>query len=332
MSSPAFHRLALVATVLALCVLVLGAYVRLSHAGLGCPDWPGCYGLLSVPQTETAIAQASEAYPERPVNAAKAWKEMIHRYFAGTLGLLVLGLAVLAWRHRDLSGQPVALPGFLLVLVIFQALLGMWTVTLLLKPAVVTSHLLGGMATLALLLWLTLRTGTSLRASHVGAVGNLRPLALVALVVAVAQIALGGWTSANYAALACYDFPTCQGQWWPPTDFGEAFTLWRQLGVDYEGGLLGTDARVTIHLTHRLGALVTVLVVGLLAVRMMLNGQDGLTRNLGILVAGVLLAQVGLGIANVVLSLPLPVATAHNAVGALLLLTLVLVNHALRPS
>ena len=211
-----FSKISFIAACLALFVVVLGAYVRLSDAGLGCPDWPGCYGTLTVPQSESAIAHAETAYPDQPVEANKAWKEMIHRYFAGTLGLLVLAIFVLGWRARKEIKVSPWLPTFLLILIVFQAALGMWTVTLLLKPVVVTAHLLGGMATLGLLTWLAHR--------HLGIVStgfshadNLRFWARWALVILFLQIFLGGWTSTNYAALACTDFPTCHGVWMPST-------------------------------------------------------------------------------------------------------------------
>ncbi|HCK81479.1 MAG TPA: COX15/CtaA family protein [Candidatus Competibacter sp.] len=326
-----FHRLAWVALALTFVVVVLGAYVRLSDAGLGCPDWPGCYGQLDVPDEAQQIARANEAYPHRPVEPAKAWKEMVHRYFAGALGVLVLALAVLAWRSRSAVRQPLALPLFLVVLIVFQALLGMWTVTWQLKPVVVMAHLLGGLATLGLLAWLVLRQGgyglEAVAADH----GALCNYALLGLVLLVAQIALGGWTSANYAALACPDFPTCQSRWWPPTDFKEAFTLWRGLGVSYEGGVLANEARVTIHLMHRLGALAVFLYLGWLSWRLMAAGHSRALRFGGLVVAALLAGQLALGIANVLLRLPLPVAVAHNGGAALLLLALVALNHLVRP-
>lgn len=328
-----FHRFAVAASVVAFCLVVLGAYVRLSHAGLGCPDWPGCYGQLTVPQTVDEVAVANQAYPQRPVHEGKAWKEMIHRYLAGVLGLMVLVLAVLAWRRRRFDPrQSVVLPTALLTLVVLQALLGMWTVTLLLKPVVVMAHLLGGMLTLALLFWLALRTGGGSESVAAAWPRPYRAFALVALGVVTVQIALGGWTSANYAALACYDFPTCQGSWWPDADFGDAFVLWRGVGVDYEGGVLDSEARVAIHLSHRIGALLSFLIVGALAVALARSAGDGFVRSLGWLLGAVLLLQVALGIGNVLWSLPLTVATAHTAGGALLLLILVRVNHALRTS
>lgn len=323
MTNPLFRRLVLVAAVLALGVVVLGAYVRLSDAGLGCPDWPGCYGHVGVPETETAVQRANQAFPERPVEAHKAWKEMVHRYFAGTLGLLILAATVVAWQRGVQRGLTTGVA----VLVVFQALLGMWTVTLLLKPAVVSAHLLGGMATLALLWLLVLRTHDWFGGLSNG-VRALRPWAVLGLGVLVVQIALGGWTSANYAALACTDFPTCHGSWVPQMDMADAFVLWRGLGINYEYGVLDHPARVAIHFVHRVGALVTFLVLGTLALVLIGRGV-GRLRTLGGVLGGLLLVQVGLGIANVVLSLPLHVAVSHNAVAALLLLTMVTLNHAL---
>lgn len=323
-----FARLGLIATALALCVVVLGAFVRLSDAGLGCPDWPGCYGHLGVPKTEQEVLTANELYPERPVEAHKAWKEMIHRYFAGILGLLVFTLAFIAWRNRRDPQQALKLPLFLSVLIIFQALLGMWTVTIKLKPVIVMLHLMGGMATLSLLWWISLRHMNLFARLRAGVqTDKLKKLALIGLLIVVAQIMLGGWTSANYAALHCTDFPTCQGQWWPQTDYGEAFTFWHGIGPNYEGGVMSNTARVTVHFTHRLGALVTFLYLGALGLMLLLGRFGKNLQPVGLTLLAVLLLQVSLGIANVLLSLPLGVAVAHNGMGALLLLTLVTLNH-----
>ncbi len=332
MNNPWFGRIGLIAGCLALVVVVLGAFVRLSDAGLGCPDWPGCYGHVVVPESAAHVKQANEAYPGRPVEQAKAWKEMIHRYFAGTLGLLILAMAILAVRHRRDPGQQVALPVFLVALVAFQAALGMWTVTLLLKPLVVTGHLIMGMATLALVWWVTLR--------HRGARGEvleprlmrLRPWAVLGVVILAVQIFLGGWTSTNYAALACTEFPTCiNGQWWPHMDFSQAFVLWRGLGINYEYGVLDSPARAAIHMVHRIGALVTFIYLAYLGLRAVAAGAGTVVRTTGAVLLLLLLTQVTLGISNVVFSLPLPVAVAHNGVAALLLISLVVLNHQLRP-
>lgn len=332
MGSLRFFRLCLTASALTLVVILLGAWVRLEDAGLGCPDWPGCYGMLvGVPNTEEAVAAANEAYPERPVHQGKAWKEMIHRYVAGVLGLLVLALAIVAVRRRGQPGQPVALPVALGVLIVAQAVLGMWTVTWQLKPLVVTLHLLGGMTTLALLWWLTLRTGPLLAplAGEPGA--RLRPLVLAVLAVVVGQILLGGWVSTNYAALACTDFPRCQGQWWPEANFRDAFTLWQGLGVDYEFGVLDHPARVAVQLVHRVGAVVTALAVAALAVAVWLGTSTRAPRAVAGVMVAALVVQWLLGITNVLAGLPLTVAVAHNGGAALLLLSVLTLYHTLRP-
>lgn len=327
-----FLRIALLASALALVVVVLGAFVRLSDAGLGCPDWPGCYGHMDIPKTHHELQQANIAYPDRPVEAAKAWKEMIHRYFAGTLGLLVFIMAILAFRNRRSDKQQVVVPMFLVGLIIFQALLGMWTVTIKLNPTIVMSHLMGGMATLSLLWWVSLRQGGLFvqRLPDTDAYSRLQRIALIGLLIVVLQIMLGGWTSANYAALHCPDFPTCQGRWLPELDFSEAFTLWHGTEQNFEGGIMDNDARVTIHFIHRLMALVTFVYLGVLAMMLLFNQCYYNLRKFGIALSMVLIAQVILGISNVVFSLPLLVAVGHNAGAALLLLTMVTLNHVIR--
>ena len=313
------YKLAFFTCLLAFCVILVGAYVRLSDAGLGCPDWPGCYGQILAPSDPSEVGNA---YAERPLHTAKAWKEMIHRYLAGSLGLAILLLAAIAWRNRKLGAQPVLLPLLLLVLVVFQAALGMWTVTLLVKPAIVTAHLLGGFATLSLLWLLVLRLKPISVTSTTFPTGRERYLILISLVAVILQITLGGWTSTNYAAFGCSDFPACYAdQWWPRMDFREAFVIWRGLGVNYEFGVLDNDARTAIHMTHRMGALVTLVIVGWLAISL-IRRHSGTLRKLGLILSGVLLLQVSLGITNVLAQLPLPIAVAHNGVAALLLLTL----------
>jgi len=304
------------AFVLAYGVVVLGAYVRLSDAGLGCPDWPGCYGHLVAPE---AAQHAGPAYGNAVIHPAKAWKEMIHRYAAGTLGLLIFLTAFLAWRQPRRVVSPVV-ASLLAVLVIGQALLGMWTVTRLLTPLIVTAHLLGGMTILALLFWLVL--SQLFMINNADTDRGLRSWVILGLAVLAGQIFLGGWTSANYAALICPDFPTCRGgAWLPQANFTEAFTLWHG-NVNYEYGVLDAAGRTAIHMTHRLGALVTALVLALVAARA-LASRTGLIRRVGVALVLALLAQISLGIANVELMLPLPVAVAHNGVAALLLLVMV---------
>jgi cytochrome c oxidase assembly protein subunit 15 len=321
-----YRNLILAALVLALCVVTLGAYVRLSDAGLGCPDWPGCYGKLTPLHAADAINAELAERPNGPVSHAKAWKEMVHRYAAGFLGLLVLGIALLSWRNRrDTVGGP-GLPMLLLGLIVFQALLGMWTVTKLLKPLVVTSHLLGGMATLALLLWLWLRERGHASHAYYARSDHLRGGALLGLILVAAQIALGGWVSTNYSALACTDFPLCQGVWVPPMDFEQGFTLHRELGETASGERLSMAAVTAIHWVHRVMALIVTLYLGWLVFRLLRTpGYAGM----GIAVGSLLTAQVTLGISNVLLSLPLAVAVSHNAVAALLLASMVLLNYRL---
>jgi len=306
--------LSLAAAALAFVVIVVGAYVRLSDAGLGCPDWPLCYG---------------HPVPEPVADAAahgKAWKEMGHRYLAGTLGLLIAALWLLAFSRRKF----LSLSTGLVLLVVFQATLGMWTVTMLLKPAIVTAHLLGGMTILVLLLWLCL---SQLSFDAAPESRELRPYAALALGVLVAQIALGGWVSANYAALACPDLPGCRGEALPKMDFANAFHVFRELGRTGDGELLSLDALVAIHWTHRMFAILAFAAVGLLAIRAF--SIPGL-RGVASLAAVLLLLQLSLGVANVAFSLPLPLAAAHNAGAALLLAALVVLNFfafkALRPS
>lgn len=322
-----YRKLVLAALILTLGVVSLGAYVRLSDAGLGCPDWPGCYGALTPHHAADAINAELEVRPEGPVSHAKAWKEMVHRYFAGTLGLLVLAIAWLAWRgRRETQGGP-GLPLLLLGLIVFQALLGMWTVTQLLKPLVVSAHLLGGMATLSLLLWLWLRERGHASHTYFATVEHLRRAAGAGLVLVVIQIALGGWVSTNYAALACTDFPLCQGGWVPAMDFEHAFTLHRELGETATGELLPMAALTAIHWTHRLMALVLTLYLGWLVVRVLRTpGYAGM----GLVILGLLTLQVSLGISNVLFSLPLAVAVAHNTGAALLLGSLVWLNFNVR--
>lgn len=317
-----FLGLAIAAAGLAFMVVMLGAYVRLSQAGLGCPDWPGCYGHAMVP----TAAQAAATDAARPLEAARAWKEMIHRYFAGTLATLILVLAVAAWLRRRDPGQPLLLPMLLLGLVVCQALLGMWTVTLLLFPPVVMGHLLGGFGTFALLVLLVLQAGRFFRLGG-SATPTMRRLAALGLVVLLCQVALGGWVSSNYAAIACPDFPTCQGKWWPNMDFVSAFS-WHGLGIDYQGGILANPARVAIHMAHRLGALTVFLLLGAAALLCALKGRRPTLRALGILVLVLLCLQVSLGISLVEFGWPLPLADLHNGVAALLLAATVTLNWA----
>lgn len=326
-----FKILTLLALLVTFSVITLGAYVRLSDAGLGCPDWPGCYGKILVPDSLDQAAEDYQGNETHILETDKAWKEMIHRYLASALGLIILIMSILAWRNRGEPEQPIILPVVLVGLVIFQGLLGMWTVTLLLKPLFVTAHLLGGMTTLLLLFWLLLKTRKSKPILSLYRQNKaLFPLAVFALIILYGQIFLGGWTSSNYAALICPDFPTCQRQWWPVMDIKEGFTLWRGLGIDYEFGVLKTGARTAVHMMHRVGALITFLVL-LSLIFIAIKNEMSAIRHSAILVMVLLFAQVSLGIANIKLGLPLHLAVAHNGVAALLLLSLaLLLNNIMR--
>jgi len=313
------HKLAMLAAIVAFCVIVLGAWVRLSHAGLGCPDWPGCYGQLTWPEATHEIDAANQAFPERPYESNKAWREMVHRYLAGTLMLLVFALTWLVWRDPKTGSKLKGLTVAMTLLIIFQALLGMWTVTLKVMPFIVMAHLLGGLLSFSLILWLMLSSRPQNAAVADIKTRKMRSSIVVAIMVLAAQIALGGWTSSNYAALACPDVPMCTGQWWPDANFREGFVLWREVGVDYEGGILDHPSRVAVHLTHRIGAVVTLAVLRLLAFRMFKLPQ---LQTGGRLLMTLVLAQFTLGVLNVALYLPLANAVAHNAGAVLLLATL----------
>jgi cytochrome c oxidase assembly protein subunit 15 len=323
-----FRRVAAMAAVLCAIVVVVGAWVRLTNAGLGCPDWPGCYGHLHPGQAVERAAEISAANPERPFDYQKALNEMLHRYIVGALGLLVLALAALSVMNRRDPAQPRVLPWVIVVLLGLQALLGMWTVTLLLKPLIVTLHLLGGLATLALLWWLALPPE---RRELKAAERPVRRLAIGAMAVVLAQISLGGWTSTNYAAAACADFPTCHGSWWPDMDFDNGFVLWRGLGIDYEGGVLDAPARVAIHYSHRLGAYLTALVVLLLVAGALRRGQTAATRAAATAVLIALGLQVTIGMNLIWQGWPLWLGTAHNAGAALVVLAMVTLLRYLTP-
>jgi heme a synthase len=329
MPRKASFYLAVFAFCIAVVVVVLGAFTRLVHAGLGCPDWPTCYGHYWVPNTADEIHAANQAFAETPVQTEKTWPEQIHRIFASSLGLLMIGLVAMAVRNRRAEGQPLKLPLFMLCFVVLQGLFGRWTVTLLLWPQVVTSHLLGGFTTLSLLWLLVQRLGNFrwfLDASALVAVRKLRWLAVAGLLVVIMQIALGGWTTSNYAALACADLPTCHNEWVPQMDFSAGFNIFQQIGPNYLGGQLDNQARTAIHFSHRIGAIaVTVVLLSLVTSLFITRIRD--VRCIAGVLAATLCLQLALGLSNVLFALPLPVAVAHNAVGAMLLLVLVTLNH-----
>ena len=379
-------KLSLVALLLAGVVVFLGAYTRLVHAGLGCPDWPTCYGHIWIPDSIAEIARANQNYADTPVETDKTWPEQIHRIFASSLGFLLLVLFGVALKHRHpqqavtsvallllalvgatisrifigdsldplllllavvyfanlgrlarteppiAEAVPFKLSALLAGIVVLQGLFGMWTVTLKLWPQVVMAHLLGGFTTLSLT-WLMIQRlggfGWTLSAKLSAACLRLRFIAMLALVLVAMQIALGGWTSANYAALACPDFPLCQQQFFPAVNFSQGFNFFQQIGPNYLGGQLDNEGRTAIHIAHRTGALIVSITLVILALRLwQLRIRQAKNLCYGVLL--LLLVQVILGICNIVFSLPLAIAVAHNAVGALLLMMLVMVNHRLR--
>lgn len=319
-----YRKLVLATTATVFVLVVLGAYVRLSDAGLGCPDWPGCYGNFMPNQSLKDIRAAEAVLPDGPVTLAKAWKEMVHRYLAMLVGAMIAALAFAAWRNRRALQQSPGLATGLAVLVIFQAGLGAWTVTMLLKPAIVTAHLMGGMAIFALLVWLGLRQGVAIANLPAASQfpGALRIFATVGLLVLIVQIALGGWVSTNYAALACVDFPKCAGAWVPAMEFDHAFHIIRPLGVGPDGQFLSMEALRAIHWVHRIGAIITTIVLAGLAWQLYTRAA----RTLAVGLVALLGLQVLVGIGNVIWSLPLPLAVAHNGGAALLLAWIVLVN------
>lgn len=374
--------LSLLAFFVAIVVVVLGAYTRLVDAGLGCPDWPTCYGHFWVPNSDAEIARANEAFQHAPVETHKTWPEQIHRIFASTLGLIILVMFAFAVNARKKNGGswktnvsllvllvigtiariaigdrfdipllllacfyfgwlgwqahnegqslvPFKLVALLAGFVIMQGWFGMWTVTLYLWPQVVTTHLLGGFTTLTLI-WLCYQRFGHFQWRYTEATGQvvdkLWHLVWVFFGLVVLQIALGGWTTSNYAALACPDFPTCHAEWWPHADFVQGFNIFQHVGPNYLGGQLDNHARTAIHLSHRIGALLVLLVGLVLVTRMWLSPATQI-RRFAIGLACVLAVQIGLGITNVVGGLPLAVAVAHNAGGALLLLTVVTLLH-----
>lgn len=316
-----FRWVASFALILALGVVMLGAYTRLTDAGLGCPDWPGCYGKMVLPSASApeAHAKAQDVFPDIPIEALKAWTEMAHRYVAGTLGLLIVFLAAMAWKGPRLARAPLILPLALLGVLFFQAALGMWTVTWKLLPVVVMGHLLGGLTLLALLTCLRWQwsryTGFDLR--------PWRVWVCLGLILVVLQIALGGWVSANYAGVACMGFPQCNRHWLPPFDWVHAFDIFSPLGENYQGGALEQAARVTIQWTHRVGAVVTATYVSVLAYAMLRRVEITPVRVISLLALMLVLVQFLLGIINVVYLLPRAAAVAHNGVAALLLMTMV---------
>lgn len=325
---PLIYRVCLIALTLAFIVVLLGAYTRLKDAGLGCPDWPGCYGHPIVPKM-LALTEISADTP--PLVQHKAWSEMIHRYIAGTVGLLVFFIAGRAWLTRKKYGTPVGLPAFLAVIVLIQASLGRWTVTLKLLPPIVMFHLIGGMTLVALLSLLVWRLGRHFANVDKQDCKNFRIFAFVGLILLIIQIFLGGWTSANYAALVCQHLPYCGNDLIPPLNFGHAFTLLDKIGPNYQGGLLDRASRITIQFIHRCGALVVFFYWFFLCCAMIYKAHSATLLRFSSWILFLLVIQFVFGVMNIILSLPIYSALGHNAVATLLLVIVVAVNYALYP-
>lgn len=323
-----FRRLVAVTIGMTFFLVILGAFVRLSDAGLGCPDWPGCYGNLTPHHSANSIRAAETNKPGGPVSMAKAWKEMAHRYLAMVVGAMIAAIMFAAWRNRGAWNQSPALATIIALAIVFQAALGAWTVTMLLRPAIVTAHLLGGIAIFSLLVclyWRQFARGASAPAWAAGIMtgGGVRIYGLAALTALLLQIVLGGWVSTNYAALACADIPLCNGEFVPAMDFANAFHVFRPLGVGPDGELLQLEALRAIHWMHRLGAVLIVLIIGSFALTLLkIQGS----RKAAWMLLALIVLQVSLGVSNVWFSLPIVVAVAHNGVAAMLFAQLMLVN------
>lgn len=309
--------IALLGFFLALSVVGLGAWTRLVDAGLGCPDWPGCYGYAIFPMSEAEISLANELYPERKFELAKAVPEVVHRYFAGSLGLLIIGLFLYAVLSKPRNSFIVKITATMTALVLFQSLLGYFTVSLKLWPQVVSMHLLGGFATTTLifLTYLKLREINLGQIDYFSISNSTMRFLNIAFPVLVVQIILGVWLSSNYAALACPDFPLCKGQILPDADYVKGLNFAQRIGPDYLGGQLDHQSRVAIHLIHRFGALIVTLYFLFLAYLFAKEKNYFISG----LIASLLFLQLVLGVSNIVYRLPLYVAIAHN-LGALFLL------------
>lgn len=323
------YRLTCAAACLAFLVVTLGAYTRLKDAGLGCPDWPGCYGQLIVPAGSTALAKAHQGFNFQVVEPLKAWAEMSHRYVAGTLGLMILIILGRSVWTRKKYASPIGLPILIVLWVIFQASLGRWTVTLKLLPPIVMLHLLGGFTLLSLLSLLALRLGKFFNSVKVADQRRFRWWAVLGLLFVIGQITLGGWTSANYASLVCPSFPYCNNTLIPQLDFSHAFTIIDKIGPNYQGGVLDQATRITIQVTHRLGALVTSCYWLSFLLYLLAKAESKIILRFTTLIFCLLVVQVVLGVSNVLFMLPVHVAVSHNAVAALLLVVLVALNYAL---
>ena len=316
MDDSKISKLSFIGALFTLIVISLGAWVRLTDAGLGCPDWPGCYGLLTTPDTVDELAKAREYYPNADIDVGKAWREMLHRYMAGLLGLYVFFITYISIKY---SKRSYTLPVLISILIIIQAIMGMLTVTMLVKPTIVTTHLFFGMLTATLLFINSLKySNISMSSEKIPAIALI--VITITWVFLIIQILLGGWTSTNYASLACTDFPKCLDQWYPKEMiFNEAFNVINLPDVNYEGGILAYGAKVAIHYSHRITALIlTFVFISALYVVFKLNKHSLLKKLMSISIIFFIL-QVILGISNVVYSLPLNIAVWHTMNAAILM-------------
>ena len=326
-----FRKVVDIALILSLLVVMLGAYTRLTNAGLGCPDWPGCYGHLIVqqPAPDQVLSATQAQYGIAPLESRKAWTEMAHRYAAGTLALLIFFIGVQAVKRRCKGEiRTCFFPVFLMLLVIFQALLGMWTVTMKLLPIVVMAHLLGGILIFSCLCCFRWQLSAHCKVG----LARWRLAIGLALLMVFCQIALGGWVSANYAGIACVGFPMCNGQWVPSLHFAEGFNLFSPVGQNYQGGVLENATRVTIQVIHRLGAVLTLSYLLVLGGLLLKKITDSRIRWFAVVLLCVVVMQFCLGVFNVVFRLPLAVAVLHNCFAALLMAMVLVLFCATRES
>ena len=333
--SQQFFRLAAFAAAYALVLIAIASWGRANDAGLGCPDWPGCYGRLFAPQTAQEFNEARSFFPRQAPEEEKMLKDTLQRYFSGALGLLMFPLLKLGWQlKKHVRRQQVLIPALVFVLVFAQVLFGIVTVKLQHKPLVTMLNLAAGLAILGLLWWIVLREQRFWRPvteAPLATLKRLRPRALVGLLLVIAQLLLGGWVSANYVGMVCPDFPTCQASYWPNMDFLNGFVLWRDIGINYDGVLLNLEASTAVHMAHRVGALITVLYVGWLALHTIRLGARNNLCRYGLLILILLIGSLTLGIITVLMHLPVVLVVAHSTLAALLILSLVTLNHVVRP-
>ena len=320
MTSYTVRNISLLASLFTLVVISVGAWVRLTHAGLGCPDWPCCYGILGTPTSDIELAEAKKLYPDAVIDTGKAWREMLHRYLAGTLGIFIFYVSYLTLKYA--KHVPKLLPISLIVLIIVQSLMGMLTVTELVKPTIVTIHLVLGITTATLLLWNSFKIYNFTIDVRVDK--KLTKLIILCTFALIVQIILGGWTSTNYASLACTDFPKCSDEWWPSNmNYSDAFTIINLPDINYELAPLAYNAKLAIHFTHRFGALILTILFSLLFIYLFFIQSNQQIKKIGYIVLIFFVLQVTLGVFNVVYSLPISIAVLHTVNASILLMSMI---------